>query len=198
MRRTLFIVPTDEAAVFLAGAALDIHRKERKRVEGWLTEEMGDGARRWLDEATDKLLALLDDGQEWSTRDIPKAVPGLQRTIRVGSGKWVAETPVLSRLLFLLAMEGRIVRTRPAGSWRASSYRWAATGRWFKTVPDHLDEQEARALLLDRYLVTHGPATLTDIRWWTGWTPSYGRRTRVSGTPSSGRRRTTACPTRAG
>lgn len=175
MRRTLFIVPTDEAAIYLAGAAVDIHRKERKRVEGWLAADMGDRAGPWLDEATDRVVAVLAAGGEWSTGDVGAAVPELKRTIQVGSGKWVTETPLISRLLFLLAMEGKIVRTLPSGSWRASNYRWAATDRWFGARPAAMDEQEARAGLLDRYLETHGPATLKDIRWWTGWTAANSR-----------------------
>ena len=33
-----------------------------------------------------------------------------------------------------------------------------------------IDRAEACADLLRRWLRTFGPATLTDIRWWTGWT----------------------------
>lgn len=30
-------------------------------------------------------------------------------------------------------------------------------------------------MILRRYLETHAPATLTDIRWWTGWTAKFAR-----------------------
>ena len=33
-----------------------------------------------------------------------------------------------------------------------------------------MDPTEARTELARRYLATHGPATETDLRWWTGWT----------------------------
>jgi hypothetical protein len=32
------------------------------------------------------------------------------------------------------------------------------------------DLAEARARIIGRYLWAHGPATIEDIRWWTGWT----------------------------
>ena len=32
-----------------------------------------------------------------------------------------------------------------------------------------------RAELARRYLATHGPATLTDLKWWTGWTVRQAR-----------------------
>jgi hypothetical protein len=98
-------------------------------------------------------------------------VPDLNRRIQVGSGRWTQEVPVSSRLLYVLGMEGRIVRTRPAGSWRSSQYRWAAATRWWENPPAAgEDVAAARVEITRRYLATHGPATLADLRWWTGWT----------------------------
>ena len=79
-------------------------------------------------------------------------------------------TPAVSRVLFQLAMEGRIVRTGSAGSWRSSQYRWAATTGWHHETIDRPEPTEARARILSSYLGSHGPATMTDLRWWTGWT----------------------------
>lgn len=172
MRRTLFLVPTDDAAVFLTGASLGIARKERARLEGWLGAEMPEEVvGPWLDQVTDEVMGVLEDGGEWRTQELTRTVPDLARKMKIGAGKWAAETPVSSRLLFLLAMEGRIVRTRPAGSWRSSQYRWAAASRWWDRPPaPREDEAEGRAGIAARYLSTHGPATLADLRWWSGWT----------------------------
>lgn len=172
MRRTLFLVPTSTAPRFLAGASAEIARKERQRVIGWLADDLGESkARSWLEASGEEVVAFLaEQGGEWRVRDLTKALPSIDRKVRVGGGKWSAETPVSSRLLYLLGMEGRVVRTRPAGSWRSSQYRWAATSAWFGTEPDIGDPAENRAEILRLYLAGHGPATETDIRWWTGWT----------------------------
>src|SRR5690606_20911343 len=74
------------------------------------------------------------------------------------------------RILYLLAMEGRIVRTRPSGSWRSSQYHWAAASPWFGTIPQEMDPAAARIELARRYLRSYRPATIEDLRWWTGWT----------------------------
>lgn len=177
MRRTLFLVPTDDAPVFLTGASRGIARKERARLEGWLGAEMPEETvGRWLDQVTDQVMGVLEGGGEWRTQELARAVPDLARRVKIGAGRWAAENPVSSRLLFLLAMEGRIVRTRPAGSWRSSQYRWAAASHWWERPPAPLeDEEEGRAGIAARYLATHGPATLADLRWWSGWTARDSR-----------------------
>jgi hypothetical protein len=75
-----------------------------------------------------------------------------------------------TRVLFLLATEGRIIRGRPLGSWVSGQYRWAPIEGWLGAPLEAIDHAEARAALLRRYLRSFGPATSTDIRWWTGWT----------------------------
>lgn len=172
MRRTLFVVPTSAAGHFLGGASFDIARKEQERVIGWLTPDLGEKkARSWIEAAKRDVVQFLEsEGGEWRVQDLTKAIPSIDRTVRVGAGKWVTDTPVSSRLLYLLGMEGRVVRTRPAGSWRSSQYRWAATSVWFGDEPVLGDPAEHRAEIMRLYLRGHGPATSADIRWWTGWT----------------------------
>ena len=89
------------------------------------------------------------------------------RSGRATSGGQVG---VSTRVLFLLATGGRVVRGRPRGSWLSSQYRWAPTDVWLGAPLPKLDHAEASASLLRRWLLTFGPGTLTDIRWWTGWT----------------------------
>src|SRR5438445_6229304 len=75
-----------------------------------------------------------------------------------------------TRMLYLLAAEGRIVRGRPNGSWVSSLYRWAPLDRW---VPDGLPEWPTAAAQIElarRWLGTYGPGTTADLAWWTGWT----------------------------
>ena len=171
MRRTLFIVPVEQAPHFLVGTSREIARKERSRLLGWLETTMPrQRAETWLDELADRTVEFLSQGGEWSTTDLTSQVPGMATEIEIGSGRWATTTPVSSRLLLLTAIEGRILRTRPAGTWRSSQYRWAATSWWWPDPPD-LDgsEIDARRETLRQYLASHGPATMNDVRWWTGW-----------------------------
>ena len=176
MRRTLFVIPTDEARHVLVAASADIAAKERRRLEGWLEAEMSARKLRpWLKQAQADVHRVLAEGDELLTQELSDRIPALARAITVGSGKWSRPSPVSSRLLFLMAMDGELVRTRPAGTWRSSQYRWARADAWFGDARPSpaLDPAQARAALLLRYLHAHGPATLTDIRWWTGWTAKH-------------------------
>jgi hypothetical protein len=84
---------------------------------------------------------------------------------------------VSTRVLFLLATEGKIVRGRPLGAWTSGQYRWAPTETWLGEPLASIDHAEACELLLRRWLRTFGPATTTDIRWWTGWTAKLTKQT---------------------
>jgi len=75
-----------------------------------------------------------------------------------------------TRVLFLLAAEGKIVRARPRGTWVSGQYRWAPTDVWLGAPLPKLAAGDASAELVRRWLFAFGPATNTDIRWWTGWT----------------------------
>lgn len=172
IRRTLFVATVADAVVLEAAAGRDIAAKERRRLEGWLAAELGaDAVPPWLEEVTCQVREVLADGTPRGTAELTAAVPVLATEVTLGSGRWTQRAPVSSRLLFVLAMEGAIVRAAPAGTWRSSQYRWADTERWFGAVPDRIaDPAEGRAALTRRYLATHGPVALTDLRWWSGWT----------------------------
>jgi hypothetical protein len=171
MRRTLFVVPAGEAPVFEAAASRDVARKERRRLEAWLAAEPGMArVAEFIADLERSVLAALADGGERRTQELTAAVPGLATQVTLGSGKWSTRSPISSRILFLMAMDGRIVRTRPAGSWRSSQYHWAAADQWFQDSIRPLDPGPARTRLARRYLEAYGPATMDDLRWWTGWT----------------------------
>lgn len=176
MRRTLFVVPTDDAPAYLSGAAEDVARRERKRLEGWLAVEMDPSSvMRFVADAEAAVLQILRGGGELRTQELTREIPQLGTEITLGSGRGTVRSPVSSRLLFLMAMDGRVVRTRPAGTWRSSQYRWATTAEWFGPLPGLPPCDDARTTILRRYLSGHGPATIEDIRWWTGWTAASVR-----------------------
>ena len=102
--------------------------------------------------------------------ELREDVPELRLSLTFGEGKtWGRKMGISTRVLFLLAVEGRIVRSRPRGSWISGQYRWATVeSRIPGGIPD-LDPVEARSRLLEGWLRTYGPGTESDLRWWTGW-----------------------------
>lgn len=171
MRRTLFAVPPELVPLLHHGCARRLAPAERRRLIGYL--ESQDITRRgdaWLDSVADRTEAAIAEQGEASAIELRELVPELRLTLTFGQGKkWGGRVGVSTRVLFLLAAEGRIVRARPRGSWISGQYRWAVTGsRLEGGIPD-LDPLEARSRLLERWLRTYGPGTEADLRWWTGW-----------------------------
>jgi len=181
MRRTLFVVLLDLAAAMDVACTKALAPGEHHRLVRML-EEQGVAARgtgeRWLRQVADETLEALTRRGEASARELVKDVPGLAAKLRFGEGKtWGGTMGVSTRVLFLLATEGRIVRTRPLGAWTSGQYRWAPVERWLGAPLPKLGHAEACTELLGRYLRSFGPATTTDIRWWTGWTAALATRT---------------------
>jgi len=169
MRRTLFVVPSEEAPIFAAGSRA-VAVAQRKQLAKWLAAEMDPGdVPHWLARVEAKTRALLADGIDRRTQDVSKLVPELALELTVGSGKYTQRSPLSSRLLYLLAMEGHIARAQPIGTWRSSQYHWLDSCA-FGSARAILEDETGRLELARRYLATHGPVTLADLRWWTGWT----------------------------
>jgi hypothetical protein len=170
MRRTLFVVPVEDAPVLQAGASVGVARVERRRTEQMVARLGIDDVGAWLRLAEAELLAALETRGEATPQELARDVPELQRRLRVNVGKpYESEIGMASRMLLLLAVEGRVVRTRPRGSWISSQFRWAPIERWLGAPLRRIPGEEARAELVRRWLARFGPATEADIRWWTGW-----------------------------
>ena len=171
MRRTLFAVPNDLVPLLYHGCARRLAPAERKRLVGYLEKQhITDQAERWLDQVADATVAAIADQGEAAAMELRDMVPELRLTLTFGEGKkWGGKVGVSTRVLFLLATEGRIIRGRPRGSWISGQYRWSVTeSRLPGGIPD-LDPATARSRLLQRWLTTFGPGTEADLRWWTGW-----------------------------
>jgi hypothetical protein len=174
MRRTLFVVPRHIAAVMDEACTKALAAAERRRLIRMLEEQgivpLGRGER-WLQRVTTKTLAAIGQRGEATARQLTAYVPEFGEKLRFGEGKrWAGTMGVSTRVLFLLASEGRIVRARPLGSWVSGQYRWARTEDWLGEPLEALDHREACAELVRRYVGAFGPVTTTDVRWWTGWT----------------------------
>jgi hypothetical protein len=172
MRRTMFVVPLDLAAVMDAACTRTLVARER-RVLVQLLEQGGvtDDPDGWIERVRGEILdALAAADGPLPASALSKLVPDLAHQVRVAVGKNYEGTVGMStRLLFLMSTEGEVVRTRPLGSWLSSQYRWARTQDWIGALPD-IEPRAARAELARRWLGAFGPATLDDLAWWTRWT----------------------------
>ncbi|MBV2154135.1 winged helix DNA-binding domain-containing protein [Kitasatospora sp. SUK 42] len=172
MRRTIFAVTEGLAPYVSSAAARAIAAKERAT----LLKHLRDHAEGW-DEArlaaTEReVLAALAVRREATTRELAEDVPQLRETMLMSAGKaYENRQSVGSRLLRLLASDGHVRRCRPRGSWLSSSYPWAPVPQW-PEVP----VREAKAEVVRRWLAGFGPATVEDVKWWTGWTLGDVRR----------------------
>ncbi len=182
MRRTLFVARTEDGPLLEAAAGRKVASREWRRVASWLGQLVAEPeVPSWLESARQEVLAELTESGELTTAELQERVPRIAGKVTVGSGKYLQDVAVASRLLYLMGMRLDIVRTRTSGTWRSSQYAWAVTDRWFDPAPevradDRATLASARAELASRYLAAFGPATTTDLKWWTGWTVVQTRR----------------------
>ncbi|MFF5802282.1 winged helix DNA-binding domain-containing protein [Streptomyces sp. NPDC012746] len=166
MRNTLFAVSAELAPYVDASTARGIAAKERRAFLKHLDEDGQSLDADWLARAEAAALAALDLQGASTGSQISAAVPALRQKITIGRGKkYETETGVATRVIRLLAADGRIRRDRPRGSWTSSQFRWVHT-----QPRPALPAAEARAEIARRWLHAYGPATEADLAWWTGWT----------------------------
>ncbi|MBV9411572.1 MAG: AlkZ family DNA glycosylase, partial [Acidimicrobiia bacterium] len=171
MRRTLFVEPVDLLPIVQWGASHAVAVRERARLVKFLTDagivaDVGS----WLRKVEKAALKALAARGEATAAELASDVPELGEKLVLSRGKkYEATVSVSSRVLLLMAAEGHVVRGRPRGSWISTQYRWSTAEQWLGAPMERLPVDEARAALVGRWLRSFGPATLDDIKWWTGW-----------------------------
>jgi hypothetical protein len=176
MRRTVFVVPTEDAPIVQAAAARGVARTQRRRSAELVAQLRVPDVDAWLAQAEAAALAEFDRRGEMTARELANAVPMLAARVRLNPGQRLeGEVSMASRLLLTLAVEGHLVRARPRGTWLSSQYRWTTMTRWLGAPLQEITESEAQAQLVSRYVARFGPVTEADVRWWTGWTARDSR-----------------------
>ncbi|MEU6819315.1 winged helix DNA-binding domain-containing protein [Streptomyces atriruber] len=181
MRRTVFVTSLDVAPVLQAACSRAVAARERRLVLKMLAEsdaaDDGAGVEAWLAQAEDAALRALKGRREATAAELASDDTRLATELVMARGKsYEGRQKLASRLLLLLAAEGRVVRARPRGTWTSHQYRWAPLTDW---LPDGLadwDTQAAETDLARRWLRVFGPATADDLRWWAGWTKTQTKR----------------------
>ncbi|CRK62043.1 hypothetical protein [Alloactinosynnema sp. L-07] len=172
MRRTVFVVGREVAPIVQAACTVAVAAVERRRLIQHLAEltpVTNPGP--WLADVEASAFAALVARGEATAAELATDEPRLRTALVVSSGKpYAAKQNITSRVLGLLAADGKIVRGRPLGSWASTQYRWSPMTSWFPDGLPILDAAEARAALARRWLAVFGPATVADLKWWAGWT----------------------------
>ena len=176
MRRTMFVVPAGLVPVVQAACTDDVARRLRRQLEkDLITGGVGDGdPGGWLRDVGSGVLRVLDArGGGASGSQLSEGEPRLRTQLSYSLDKSYGGTAnITSRVLTLLGAEGRIVRGHRRGGWSSGQFEWFAASAWLgqPTAGGGLDGGAARAELARRWLRSFGPAPVSDLQWWGGWT----------------------------
>jgi hypothetical protein len=181
MRRTVFVTTLDIAPLIQAACGDAVAARERRKLVGRLAESgVGadtDGPDGWLAEVEAAALRALTARGEATSAELATDDPRLKTEIVLARGKsYEGRQNVSSRVLFLLAAQGRVVRGRPRGSWTSHQYRWSPLTLWCPAGLGDWAAGAAEVELARRWLHSYGPATAEDLQWWMGWTRTQTRR----------------------
>jgi hypothetical protein len=171
MRRTMFVVDVAMAAAMNVACVRTIRDREWRSLGKLLTEQgITADPETWLQEVAEATLAALRARGEATAGELREDVPELTETLVFGEGRrWAGSVGLSTRVLFLLSVDGKIVRGRPQGSWLSSQYRWAPTDEWLGGQPHEPEPAEAEQHIATAWLRAFGPGTERDLAWWTGW-----------------------------
>jgi Winged helix DNA-binding domain len=178
MRRTMFVLPLDLAAIVQAACGGAVAARQRRRLETMIDgADLDDDPAAHVRDLERATLAALEARGEATGAELSREISALRQEILIGQGtRWEGAVRLTTWVLVLLGAEGRIVRGRPRGTWISSQYRWAPLESWLGGGLDDWAVEEAQAELARRWLAAYAPATVADLRWWTGWTAGGTKR----------------------
>lgn len=182
-RRTLWVMAPATADAAHSSATAKIAAAERRTLLRIVTEspeipaDTPEQAADWCGEALEQMRAGIEADGPMTTREIGRRLPHLTVPLTLGAGtKHVAQAAAHTRILLLAGFEAELVRTKPASSWNSAEYAWANAGVWLARQLGSMAVADASAVVLQSWLERFGPATESDMRWWTGWTLTQLRR----------------------
>jgi hypothetical protein len=178
MRRTMFVEPVELMPVVQAACTDAIAVQQRRLLLTMLDGAgLADDPASWVEEVEKVAVRALEARGEATASELAKDDPRLAQQIVVAAGKpYEGRQSVVTRILLLLAAEGRIVRGRPRGSWVSGQYRWSVVDAWLPDGVAAWSLEDAQTELVRRWLRGFGPATIADVKWWTGLTMGQVRK----------------------
>ncbi len=169
MRRTMFVLPVELAAMVQAAATNTIAERQRRVLLTHLGQG-GDYDDAWLAEVEKATVEALAVRGSATAAQLSADEPRLRTQLLMAEGKkYEGLANITTRVLTVLSAQGHIVRGRPRGSWISSQYTWWPIEAWVPGGLLDIDPVQARVELARRWLAAYGPATVADLTWWTGW-----------------------------
>jgi hypothetical protein len=178
MRRTAFVLPPDLAAIALAACSRSVGSVQRKQLEQRIEKAgMAKDAAAWLKKLEESAFEAVSARGSATAAQVSADVPLLQQQLVLAAGsRNEAAVSLGPFILRLLAVDGRLMRGRPRGGWLSTQWSWATTETWLGKAMRAWTIHEAQVELVQAWLKAFGPATVEDVRWWTGWTLGEVRR----------------------
>jgi len=181
MRRTMFVVPRATVPVVHAAVSDAVGRRLRTRLLKELatlpTEPPVADPAALLAAAEAQVHATLAEHGPLDGAELARAAPLLRTAFLPTTDKaWDVRRTMTSPLLAVLSAEGTVVRGEPRGAWSSPRHVWSPMTDWFPGGIPELDEETARTELARQWLEAFGPATVADLKWWTGWSLGHTRR----------------------
>ena len=185
MRRTVFVVPAPLFPVVQRACTDDVARRLRRQLERDLANGgVGDGdAAGWLRDLGDAALRALAARGSATGAQLSTDEPRLRtQLVYVPDKSYGGAANITSRVLVMLAAEGHMIRGHRRGGWSSGQFEWFPAAAWLAAAPGPAadgadgpadagrDAATARAELARRWLLTFGPAPVSDLQWWAGWT----------------------------
>jgi hypothetical protein len=181
MRRTLWVMTLDTAPVVHHAASVAVAARLRRQLvkdlaTGPTDPPLTGDIAAWLADVEDRVAQALVDREVATANQLASDEPRLQTAQLPTTDKaYDIRRNITTRVLTLMATEGRIVRGRPRGGWTSRQHSWQTAADWWPTGVPELPESAARAILARRWLEVFGPATVADLQWWTGWSLGHTR-----------------------
>lgn len=177
MRRTLWVFESTDLPVVQAAASDRVAANERKKLTADVVKSgIAANGDTWLDTAATAVLRHLSTCGHATAKELRVALPELAGEHDPAPGKsWGGAGPISPRVITVLGARGDLVRGPNEGAWTNSRPRWVATSEWLGTALTPADHDEARAVVISRWLRTFGPATVNDVKWWFGNTLTWAR-----------------------
>lgn len=192
MRRTVFVVPASLAGMVQAACTDDVAKRIRRQLEKDLAGGgVGDGdAGGWLRSLEDAVLrALAARGGGATGAQLSTDEPLLRTQLVYAPDKsYGGAANITSRVLTLIAAEGRLIRGHRRGGWSSGQFEWFLPEAWLHRSEIAADPEAsivaglnaglsanmaagaARTELARQWLCAFGPALVADLQWWAGWT----------------------------
>ena len=155
MRKSIFIQPKELIPIFYMGTK----KQYAKRHEDYLNN-LGVSLQDYEKSASEIKNILA--GRILSTTEIKKEVTSKEHT---------------THFISLMCDKLDIIRNKPLKSWRDKRHSYSLFSEYFPDMNfEDISEEESMKFIVKHYLKSLGPATETDIVWWTGFNKTQTRK----------------------